>query len=445
MSFPKLLSPIAIFCSLLLGSCGVNSTSQLKRFATPDNAAVKVYRVRDGSVTTYAVVNGQKRFELSCDDPLEKVNLIAATGYPSSLITDINYDVIATEFTAGPALTCHPGDRPLYKVELDGTTKYFFAPTKTATELYMLGCQGLVEAMGFNLSNARTLDPFFVNDGIFTVPDSNDISCYKGVNVGTKSSWELYRDNIMDVVSGNTVDPIVYRVRRSNGSWASLSFKKEGTCDWLKVENLEPLVMASGKIPTDFAGKNCLLTVTADAGTAAEEQKTLLIRERILPVVSSNCPSNLDLYLNYEYPNCTITSTAGTITMGAASSPECEGVFDFSATQKRVILAKAPQDGVTCSVNFQARQDDLISAPLKLTVVKKPVIFKRPVADNKNCQKVCSENSLSCHDGRFYHPYCVSGMCTAFYSSLTCDSTSWWGTDTYECRCRTPQGNIPSY
>jgi hypothetical protein len=431
--------------SLILGSCGLNSSSELKRNASPNNSAIKLYRVLDGSVTTYTLVNGKKRFELNCDDALEKANLIAATGYPSGLITDIRYDVLAPEFTAGPSLTCHPGDRPLYKVELDGTTKYFFAASKTETELYMLGCQGLVEAMGFDLTKARTLDPYFVNEGIFTVPDSNDISCYKGVNVGAKSAWELYRDNIMEVTSGSSLDPIIYRVRRPNGSLASLSFKKEGTCDWLKVDNLDPLVMATGKVPSDFAGKSCLLTVTADAGTAAEDQKTLLLRERILPVVSSTCPSSTDLYLAYEYPDCTVSSTSGAISLEPASSPDCEGVFDFSITQKKVILAKAPADGVTCTASFKAQQDDLISAPLTLTVVKKPSIFKKPVSDNKNCQKVCAENKLGCYDGRFYHPYCAAGFCTAYYSSLSCDSTSWWGTDTYECRCLTPKGNIPAY
>ena len=125
-----LRSPLLFIVSALLFSCANDSTSELKRSATPNDPNVRVVRVMDGSLIKFVMVSGNKGYELSCSDPLGLLRLVDATGFPSVLLNaypPISMDNAADfKIDQQPKLTCKSEDKLLYKADLDGRTKYFF-------------------------------------------------------------------------------------------------------------------------------------------------------------------------------------------------------------------------------------------------------------------------------------------------------------------------------
>ncbi|WP_141733563.1 WD40/YVTN/BNR-like repeat-containing protein [Oligoflexus tunisiensis] len=270
-----------ILLSALAFSCNSESTSELKRSAIPNDPNVRVVRVMDGSLIKFVMVSGNKGFELSCSDPLGLLRLVDATGFPSILLNaypPITMDAAADlKIDQQPKLTCKSDDKLLYKVDLDGKTKYFFG-AKGSTKLYMFGCQGLVDAMGFDLMKAHPLDPMLIDENpIFNVSDEQDLNCLQGVAIGSKASWDAGKEGSMVVTPGKEIPVLTYAAKNPNGLSASLSLTKEGQCDWLNIVNLPSALVINGTVPTEFIGQTCKLTVTADAGTIAEDSKSLLI------------------------------------------------------------------------------------------------------------------------------------------------------------------------
>lgn len=278
----NVLRPSLLFIlSTIMFSCGQDSTSELKRSAIPSDPNVRVVRVMDGSVIKFVMVSGNKGYELSCGDPLGLLRLVDATGFPSVLLNaypPITMDNASDlKIDQQPKLTCKSEDKLLYKADLDGRTKYFFG-AKGSTKLYMFGCQGLVDAMGFDIMKARTLDPMLIDENpIFDVSDEQDLNCLQGVAIGSKASWDAARDGSIVVTPGKELPVLTYAAKNPNGVSAPLSLMKEGKCDWLNVVNLPTALVINGTVPLEFTEQSCKLKVTAAAGTITEDSKELVI------------------------------------------------------------------------------------------------------------------------------------------------------------------------
>jgi photosystem II stability/assembly factor-like uncharacterized protein len=262
-------------------SCSRESTSELKRSAIPNDPNVRVVRVVDGSLIKFVMVSGNKGYELSCSDPLGLLKLVDATGFPSILLNSyppISMDAAAElKIDQQPKITCQPEDKLLYKIDLDGKTKYFFG-AKGSTKLYMFGCQGLVDAMGFDILKARTLDPMLVDENpIFDVSDEQDLNCLQGVTIGAKASWDAAKEGSLAVIPGKELPVLTYAAKNPNGSGTNLSLVKEGRCEWLNVATLPSALVINGTVPSDFMNQTCQITVTAAGGTIMEDSKKLLI------------------------------------------------------------------------------------------------------------------------------------------------------------------------
>ncbi len=276
-----LRSPLLFFVSALMFSCGQSTSSDLKRSATPNDPNVRVVRVMDGSVIKFVMVSGNKGYELSCSDPLGLLRLVDATGFPSILLNaypPISMDNAADlKIDQQPKLSCKSDDKLLYKADLDGTTKYFFG-AKASTKLYMFGCQGLVEAMGFDIMKARPIDPMFIDENpIFDVSDEQDLNCLQGVAIGSKASWDSAKEGSIVVTPGKELPVLTYSAKNPNGQNAPLTLTKEGKCDWLNVVTLPTALVINGSVPYEFTEQSCKLKVTAAAGTITEDSKNLLI------------------------------------------------------------------------------------------------------------------------------------------------------------------------
>jgi photosystem II stability/assembly factor-like uncharacterized protein len=269
-----LLTGLASACS------GTAPDSTLSQNARPEDPNTTVIRVRDNDLIRFVMVTNGRGYELTCKNPNGLLKLVDATGFPSSLLSNYppksidSEEVAALNIDEQPKLDCAAGTRVLYKSNIDGQDKYFFSE-KRSNVLFMFGCQALPEAMGFDLSKAKDLDPELVADGIFDASDENDLNCLSGVEIGAKPKWELGEDKQVFVAPKQKIPTYSFSVRNPNGTQAPLTISTEGSCEWIQPTQLPTVLLINGEVPLSFRGQQCKLTITASAGTILEDKRIL--------------------------------------------------------------------------------------------------------------------------------------------------------------------------
>jgi len=296
----KSLEPIVILKSLtqagLISAClslmacgGTGSTSELSRSAIPNEGNNTIYRVSDGGTIQYIYANFDAKagkeagYSLDCSNPLGLIKLIKATGFPVELLSSTKILKVDDEkylelnVKAQPSLACDNPGKTLYKSQLDGKTKYFFADASfSKTKLHMFGCQALVDAMGFKLENATPVDPMFIDQlGLFSVDDKDDVSCLSGTEAGGGLVWMNGQDESLTAVAGQTIFKS-FTAQKPDTSMAQLSYNPKGHCDWLLTQVINGSVIVTGQVPANFyQPSSCEVEVVAEKGTFYESKKTL--------------------------------------------------------------------------------------------------------------------------------------------------------------------------
>jgi WD40 repeat protein len=277
--------------TLLLG-CGHYQSSELKRNASANQEENNIYRVKDGSVIKYIYANYDKTsgteigYLIDCSNPLKRINLIKATGFPEALLgstetlsmDDDRY--LNLKVDKQPKITCNDPEKIFYKITLDGKTKYFFSdPRISKQRLFMIGCQAMVDAMGFSLEKAKPIDPSFIDDlQIFSVDDRDDISCLTGATVGQGLVWENGADETISLEPGKNFFKAFF-ARASDGSPSKLSLNKNGQCEWIQEEKVNGSLILTGLAPLSFRTPAfCDLDIIAAEGTLFESRKSLKIK-----------------------------------------------------------------------------------------------------------------------------------------------------------------------
>ncbi len=381
----------AVCLTALLSCDGTNQPgSELKRNATPDSPTSNLVRVRDGGRIDFIMVSGNKGYKLACDNPIKLNKLIEATGYPANLIATTRVLELDSQtyldLAPGeqPVLGCQPDDKVLYRANLDGATKYFFAdPTKDRTRLFMFGCQALVDAMGFQLANATELSPSFIDElKVYTANDEDDISCVSGVSVGAGIKWKAGSNSEKIVSQGTDIGFTSFEALLPTGNTAPVSVTAEtGRCEWVQKIFLGSGLLVTGKTPGDFYNQSCELTITAAAGTPLENSlKYKLSTERLQPIVTTNCAPTHKLAQTTAFPSCVVEADKGNLTMTVKPEANCQDVFQFDASTSKLSLIGLPLLGVSCQAEFSSELNGVVSETKSVAVERVCAVGTRPNA-----------------------------------------------------------------
>ncbi|WP_176736638.1 DUF1566 domain-containing protein [Oligoflexus tunisiensis] len=261
-----------------------------------------VARIRDGDTIFYVYVTNlpetgaKKGYRFDCDTIPKLRRLIASTGFPTDFLnaTPIHdfdsQETMELKLDEQPLLSCNNPEKTFYKVEFPDKTRYFFADSaKSRTRLYNIGCQSLAENMGFKTEAAVAVTPDFItNLKVFSADDGDDISCIEGYEIGAGLAWTSGADTTLVLNKAQRLPLTTFAANRVDGSSATLSLKRTGTCDWVESTQVNAALLITGQTPYDFQGKvSCTLDITAEEGTPQAEKKTLHIKAQPLPVESN--------------------------------------------------------------------------------------------------------------------------------------------------------------
>lgn len=268
---------------IVVSSCGnLNKKSELKRNASANDGSTRIIRVNFIDHMKFILVTRNKGYELSCDNPIDLLKLVQATGFPTLLLESFpplkrdDEVVKALKIDEQPILSCTQGSKVIYKATLEGETKYFFATAKGQTRLFQIGCQALADAMKLDIAAAQDIAPSFIDElKVFTVSDEDDINCIQGFTIGRKVEWEQGSDQTVFVKSGQEIPSQAFAAKKPDGSYAKFTFTGNGTCNWIKPLVIPNTLILGGTIPQSFHEQSCTYTVTADAGGLSEDTKTL--------------------------------------------------------------------------------------------------------------------------------------------------------------------------
>jgi hypothetical protein len=284
--------PAIISTCLGLMACGSpRADSELHRSASSNQVNNTIYRFNDGGTTKYIYANFDPKsgeelgYRLECSNILGLNRLIKATGFPvellgsTKLLSADDEKYLALKVNAQPVLSCDNPTKTFFKSQLDGKTKYFFSDSALSkTRLHMIGCQALVDAMGFKLENATAIEPVFIDQlGLFSVTDNDDVSCLSGSDVGAGLTWMSGADESLALPPGRTVFHS-YTAQKPDNTLAKLSYSTKGSCDWLLIQTINGSIVATGQTPANFyAPASCEVEVTAEKGSFYESKKMLKI------------------------------------------------------------------------------------------------------------------------------------------------------------------------
>jgi hypothetical protein len=300
-----------------------------------------------------------------------------------------------------PVLGCQPDGKVLYRANLDGSTKYFFSdPAKPNTRLYMFGCQGLVDAMGFQLTDATEIAPNFIDNlKIFSVADEDDISCISGVSVGSGVKWKTGSDVEKIVAQGTDLGFTSYEAVMPNGSAAPLSISAEtGRCDWIQKIFLGSGLLVTGKSPDDFYNQSCELTITAAAKTPIESSlKFKILTAQAKPVISTDCQLNSKLAKPENFKACNVKPDKGLLKMNVKPAANCSDVFKLDPSTSRLSLIGLPLLGVSCQAEFSAELNGVSADIVAIAVGRFCDVGTKPNSDGI-CEVIMCDSTHKYND-----------------------------------------------
>ncbi len=292
--------PANLLLGTMLVACGSHDeASQIKMNAVPNYENNSVVRVRDGDSIFFAYVtvnplNGLKKgYRFECDTIPKLSRLIASTGFPTDFLSSTPIHAVDSQETLElkiddqPRISCKSPDKIFYKVDFTDKTRYFFADTtKSRTRLYNIGCERLVDHMGFKLDQAKTLSPDFITDlKVFSADDADDISCIGGVEVGAKLVWTTPAVSSVVLKKAERLPLTTFSAKKPDGSQALMTLSRTGKCEWVESTEVNGALLITGQTPYDFQGKvSCTLEIKAEEGTPRAESKKFEINALPLPV-----------------------------------------------------------------------------------------------------------------------------------------------------------------
>lgn len=305
---------MALTASGMISACNVESpSSQLDIQAKANDSTVRVMKVQENGYVTPVLVSNNRGYRLKCSDPVGIKKLVVATGIDFDLLSFIpalpesDDRIKALELNKQPDLTCESdSDRRLIVSELSGEKKYFLSINTEpfTTRLYNLGCENLVDAMGFSLESATELPPSLVNDprdensnGIFDASDTYDISCYKGTELGVdrKLLWSSYpMSDQMDVLAGSRLPFITFEATANAALKEPISYDISSTCgDWLQ-SNVGSSVLVFGDVDDSLGEQSCDLNVTASSEGYPSLSYQLTLNIKSPEINWAHTPENLN-------------------------------------------------------------------------------------------------------------------------------------------------------
>ena len=258
--------------------------STLDRDAIPNNQDVMLIKIKDGSTEDYVMISRGKGYKFTCQDSSLIFDLLRAPGFSDSEITFAETYRIDSDFAIGlkvdrqPTIDCQATtQKTLFRVFLDNEYKFFFSdsnPSFENTRLFMIGCQALSDAMGFDSQSAFELSNLLVEPlGDLSVSPEDAIDCKNGVAVGATSDWIQGTDLVLEVSPNEAIGPYTYEAQSPDGSWANLVIsKREGVCDWIEAQALQSGILIKGQVPSTFFNDSCEIAISVDSPVDSTER-----------------------------------------------------------------------------------------------------------------------------------------------------------------------------
>lgn len=210
--------------------------------ATPSDSETEVVLVSDPNDFFFQpfalLLTNDTGYKLQCSDNNTLINMIEGFGLNASSINfmkrlSINSsEVINSHYNDNPILNCERGNEDLYVVDYPNGDHKYFIDFLEGNSLNMVGCQGMLDAMGFATTDAINLPYEVAQSRFYDVGDEHDIHCIDGIkpvascgSQAHESTWEtaipngvqpFICDNGESLLNGTVICDINYENFESN-------------------------------------------------------------------------------------------------------------------------------------------------------------------------------------------------------------------------------------
>lgn len=190
----------SILVTLIIVLLSSASLAAIFENATPDDPNTTIVRVSDPNDFFFQpfalLLTNDSGYRLDCQDITKLRDMFTGLGFPEDMISwmpNVSVDspqVTNSNFQDNPALSCERGDEELFVVDYPNGEQKYFIDFLDGNNLNMVGCQGLIDAMGFDTAAATPLDYSLAQGRFFNIGDELDIHCMDGEPVGPASCGE---------------------------------------------------------------------------------------------------------------------------------------------------------------------------------------------------------------------------------------------------------------
>ncbi len=128
-------------------------------------------------------------YKIECEDHTQLKKMFVGLGLETDMsvwIEKVSPDddiVISSHYVDQAALNCKKGDEDLVMVEFPSGDKKYFIDFIDGKAISMVGCQGLLDSMGYDIGNAIELE-YELAERFVDMGDEWDINCHAGVKPG---------------------------------------------------------------------------------------------------------------------------------------------------------------------------------------------------------------------------------------------------------------------
>ena len=150
-------------------------------------------------------------YKIQCSDSNTLISMLEGFGLNANAIAFIPHlsiyssEVVNSNYEENPVLNCERGGEELYVVTYpDGEDKFFIGFDSGSTALNMIGCQGVLDVMGFD-RNAATPISYILASQFFDTSDARDIHCMAGIAPGAENCGDHLDGSIWNTPIENGV------------------------------------------------------------------------------------------------------------------------------------------------------------------------------------------------------------------------------------------------
>ncbi len=164
----------------------------------PNTSIIQVYDPNDPSFPHFPLLLTESTgYQIECSNIPKLKNMFTGLGFDPDMLAwmeQVAVDdarVVGSGYELNPSLHCD-NSAQLLSVDFPNESKFFLdLDGLSSNKVNHIGCQGLLDAMGYDISTAYKVDPGLF--GIyFNAADANDIHCMNGVPVGETGSCGDY-------------------------------------------------------------------------------------------------------------------------------------------------------------------------------------------------------------------------------------------------------------